>query len=126
MVDLDAYFARIGYRGARAPTLEALTRIHALHVEAIPFENLSPFLGEPVPLDLESLQRKLVAGGRGGWCFEHNLLFSYMLLAMGYGVRRLAARVRWSVPPGTVMSRLSRARARLAECLKADCLKDSL
>lgn len=103
--DLDKYFERIGHSGSTAPTLATLESIHALHVESIPFENLSPFLGEPVPLDLASLERKMLSGGRGGWCFEHNLLFSHVLIAMGYQVTRLAARVRWNVPAGTVTAR---------------------
>jgi N-hydroxyarylamine O-acetyltransferase len=103
--DLRAYFERIGYTGSAAPSLAGLEDLHALHVEAIPFENLSPFLGEPVNLDLASLEAKLVRGGRGGWCFEHNLLFSYVLIAMGFDVTRLAARVRWNVPAGVVTAR---------------------
>src|SRR5258705_13086230 len=98
--DLGAYFERIGYTGSAAPSLATLEDLHALHVEAIAFENLSPFLGEPVNLDLASLEAKLVRGGRGGWCFEHNLLFSHVLIALGYDVTRLPARPRWNVPPG--------------------------
>jgi len=97
--DLDAYFARIGYRGRAEPTLATLRAIQALHAAAIPFENLSPLLGEPVPLDLRSLERKLVVRRRGGWCFEHNLLYTHMLRAIGFEVTTLAARVRWNVPP---------------------------
>jgi len=96
---LDAYFARIGFDGAAAPTLATLERLHALHPAAIPFENLSPFIGEEVALDPESLQAKLVAGGRGGWCFEQNLLFAHMLRAVGFNLTMLAARVRWNAPP---------------------------
>ena len=103
--DLGAYFRRLGYEGAAEPTLAVLRRIHALHAEKIPFENLSPFLGEPVKLDLESLQRKLITSGRGGWCFEQNLLFSHMLSAIGFKITRLAARVRWNVPAGVVTAR---------------------
>ncbi len=103
--DLDAYFRRIGYRGHTAPTFAALREIHALHAAAIPFENLSPLLGEPVPLDLASLEAKLVRSARGGWCFEQNLLFAHVLEALGFDVTRLAARVRWSVPAGVTTAR---------------------
>jgi N-hydroxyarylamine O-acetyltransferase len=103
--DLDAYFRRIGYRGPAGPALATLEDLHALHAEAIAFENLSPFLGEPVPLDLASLEAKLVRGGRGGWCFEHNLLFSHVLTALGFEVTRLAARVRWNVEKDAVTPR---------------------
>ena len=104
-IELDRYFARIGYDGPAQPTLRTLERLHALHVERIAFENLSPFLGEPVRLDPASLQDKLLERGRGGYCFEHNLLFSYVLLELGFELRRLAARVRWNVAPGVVTPR---------------------
>jgi len=98
--ELDAYLARIGYAGSRAATFDALEAVHALHPAAIPFENLNPLLGWPVSLDIESLQAKLVAGGRGGWCFEHNTLLRHALEALGFPVTTLAARVLWNAPPG--------------------------
>jgi N-hydroxyarylamine O-acetyltransferase len=104
-VDFDAYFARIGYGGRFAPTLETLQQIHALHAAAIPFENLSAFLGEPIKLDLESLQEKLVSRKRGGWCFEHNLLFRHVLRGIGFHVTPLGARVRWNVPANVITPR---------------------
>jgi len=104
-VDLERYFERIGLRGSAGATLATLEDIHALHPEKIPFENLSPFLGEAVKLDAASLQDKLVGSGRGGWCFEHNLLLSYVLLEMGFQVRRLAARVRWNVAADVITAR---------------------
>src|SRR5581483_6802547 len=71
-LDLDAYFRRIGYAGARTPTLQTLRALQALHPQAIAFENLDPLLGRPVNLDLGSLQDKIVHSGRGGYCFEQN------------------------------------------------------
>ena len=62
-------------------------------------------MGEPVRLDLESLEDKLLHRGRGGWCFEQNVLFGHMLEAMGFEVTRLAARVRWNVPADRVTPR---------------------
>ena len=98
--DLDAYLTRIGYSGARTATIDTLEAVHALHPAAIPFENLSPLLGWPVQLDVDSLQAKLVAGGRGGWCFEHNTLFRNALEALGFSVTSLGARVLWNAVPG--------------------------
>ena len=102
---LEPYLDRIGFEGVAAPDLATLTRLHALHTSAIPFENLSPFLGEPVRLDVASLEDKLLARRRGGWCFEHNLYFTHVLRAIGFDVRTLAARVRWNVPPGVTPAR---------------------
>jgi N-hydroxyarylamine O-acetyltransferase len=97
--DLDAYLDRIGYRGPRTATIDTLQAVHALHPAAIPFENLNPLLGWPVALDVDSLQSKMVAGRRGGWCFEHNTLFRHALEALGFSVSSLGARVVWNTPP---------------------------
>ena len=102
---LDAYFERIGFTGRAGPTLSTLTRLHELHPAAIPFENLGAFLGEEIPLDIASLQGKLVHGGRGGWCFEQNLLFAHVLREIGFDVTTLAARVRWNMPPDALRPR---------------------
>ncbi len=87
MVDIDAYFQRIGYRGTAEPTVETLRALHHLHPLAIPFENLSPVLGWPVPLDLPSVERKLIREGRGGYCYEQNTLFAAVLRQLGLHVR---------------------------------------
>ncbi|MFZ3321614.1 MAG: arylamine N-acetyltransferase [Usitatibacter sp.] len=105
MVDLDAYFARIGYSGPRDATLATLARIHELHPAAIAFEALSAFSGEPVSLDPAAIEAKLVRGGRGGWCFEQNLLFFHVLTSLGFAVKKLSARVRWNVPPNVTTAR---------------------
>jgi N-hydroxyarylamine O-acetyltransferase len=105
MPDLDRYFARVGYQGPVAPTLDTLTALHALHPAAIPFENLDPWLRRPVRLDPAALHDKLVIGGRGGYCYEHNLLLAGVLRRIGFTVRGLAARVMWNAPADAVRPR---------------------
>lgn len=97
-VDLDAYFDRIGYNGPRNADLSTLAGIVTHHAEQIPFENLNPFLGRPVELDLPSLEAKLIHGRRGGYCFEHNLLLNHVLQALGFTTTGLAARVLLNRP----------------------------
>lgn len=104
-LDLDRYLARIGYRGPLGPTRDVLDAILLHHADAIPFENLDPFLGVPNRIDPESLQRKLVSGGRGGFCFEQNLLLRQVLLRAGFEVRALSARVRWQLPVDAITPR---------------------
>lgn len=99
-VDVEGYLRRIGCEVNRAPSAEVLAALAAHHATAIPFENLNPLLRLPVRLDPASLQAKLVYGGRGGYCFEHNLLFAHVLRALGYRVQGLAARVLWNAPEG--------------------------
>src|SRR5690606_4935151 len=105
LIDLDTYFARIGYSGTPTPALGTLQTLHALHTEHIPFENLDPLLGRLVALDLPSLDAKLVRSHRGGYCYEHNLLFAHVLEQLGFTPRRLAARVLWNQPADTLPHR---------------------
>ena len=92
--DLESYLNRVSYRGDRAPTAKTLADLHLAHATHIPFENADILLGRPIRLDQEGLQAKLVNARRGGYCFEHNLLFAAVLEELGFRVTRLAARVR--------------------------------
>lgn len=105
MIDLDAYLQRIGLRKPTNPDLQTLRAIIAAHVATIPFENLDPFLGVVPVLDIESVQRKLVRDGRGGYCFEQNRLLNDALRAIGFQVTDLAARVLWGQPEDAITAR---------------------
>ena len=94
-LDLPAYLERIAYRGELLPSLSLLQALHLAHATHIPFENLDVLQGRAIRLDLAGLQAKLVAGGRGGYCFEQNLLFKSVLETLGFAVLPLAARVRY-------------------------------
>jgi N-hydroxyarylamine O-acetyltransferase len=91
--DVDRYLQRIGYAGPTAPTPNTLRAIHAAHMRAVPFENLSVRRGEPIALEVEPLFEKIVLRRRGGFCYELNGLFAALLEALGFRVSRLAGRV---------------------------------
>jgi N-hydroxyarylamine O-acetyltransferase len=91
--DQDAWVARIGYAGSRTPTLQTLHELIAAHARAIAYESLDVLLGRPPRLDTASLQAKMIAGRRGGYCFEQNMLFRAALESLGYAVTSLQARV---------------------------------
>lgn len=75
---------------------------------AIPYENLDVRLGREIRLDRDSLVAKLVDGGRGGYCYEQNLLFAAVLEDLGIRFTRHLGRVRMldtvSPRPGTHMA----------------------
>ncbi|MEO6811854.1 MAG: arylamine N-acetyltransferase [Isosphaeraceae bacterium] len=104
-IDLDAYLQRIKFGQTARPDLSTLNAVATAHTSAIPFENLNPWLGIPVDLDLDSVQRKLVQDSRGGYCFEQNLLFGEALRAIGFEVTNLAARVLWGQPEDAITAR---------------------
>jgi N-hydroxyarylamine O-acetyltransferase len=94
-LDLTAYLERIEYTDDPRPDAKTLHDLHLAHATHVPFENLDVLLGKPILLDLDSLQAKLVAARRGGYCFEQNVLFAAVLERLGFRVDRLAARVRY-------------------------------
>ncbi|HUG09567.1 MAG TPA: arylamine N-acetyltransferase [Opitutaceae bacterium] len=97
--DLDAYFARIGYAGAREPTLDTLGAIQLAHLNTIPFENVDVLLGHRIHMEPAAVEAKLVHARRGGYCFEQNTLLREVLRALGFKVTALLSRVRRNVPP---------------------------
>ena len=72
---------------------KALRSLHAAHLQAVPFENLDIHLGVPLSLDLADLTDKIVRRRRGGFCYELNGLFAWLLTSLGYQVTMLGARV---------------------------------
>ncbi len=96
------YLARIGLDAAPAPTREALRVLHVAHQRAVPFENLDVALGRPVSLEPEALLAKVVGRRRGGFCYELNGLFAWLLRELGFTVDLLSARVHgergWGPP----------------------------
>lgn len=98
---LDAYFARIGYRGDRSATPDTLHALQRLHPAAIPFEAIDVLLGRGVDIDDAAIEHKLLHGARGGYCFEHNGLLRRVLTALGFEVETMLARPRWGSAPGS-------------------------
>jgi N-hydroxyarylamine O-acetyltransferase len=87
-VDATDYLARIG--AAADDPLDTLTERHMI---AVPFENLSVHLPEPIELDDDALLEKIVDRHRGGFCFELNGAFAWLLRELGYDVTLCSARV---------------------------------
>ncbi|MFC6085785.1 arylamine N-acetyltransferase family protein [Sphaerisporangium aureirubrum] len=97
---VDAYLARIGAARPASPDEGALRALQLAHLTAVPFENLSIHLGEPIVLKEEALFDKIVSRGRGGFCYELNGTFGALLRALGYRVSLLSARVFDGEEPG--------------------------
>ncbi|GIE95387.1 arylamine N-acetyltransferase [Paractinoplanes rishiriensis] len=91
-LDLDAYLLRVGITGPLRADEDTLTALHRAHIAAIPFENLDVILGRGISVDLDDVQAKLVTRHRGGYCYEHGILFAAVLERAGFRVDRLLAR----------------------------------
>jgi N-hydroxyarylamine O-acetyltransferase len=87
------YLKRIGYAGAIKPDVETLRGLHLAHMFHVPFENLDIGWRRPIRLTEEALWDKIVVQKRGGFCYELNGLFGWILKQLGFDVTYLNARV---------------------------------
>jgi N-hydroxyarylamine O-acetyltransferase len=92
-MNVSAYLERINYVGSREPTLETLRALHRQHLFSIPYENLDIHLGRRLELDEEHIFKKIVLEKRGGWCYEMNGLFAWVLHELGFDVQYLSGTV---------------------------------
>jgi N-hydroxyarylamine O-acetyltransferase len=107
-MDHDAartYLSRIGLPDLEPgkPDADLLRELHLRHLASVPFENLSIHLREPITLTEPALVDKIVGRRRGGFCYELNGAFGFLLTALGFTVTYHAARVfigdgRYGVP----------------------------
>lgn len=93
------YFARFaelaGFTTAPQADLSTLCQLHQRWPALIPFENIEVLLGRPVSINVAQIAEKLLSRRRGGYCFEHNLLFRQILDETGFEVTPHLARVVW-------------------------------
>ena len=90
---IDAYLARIGYDGPRTPTAEVLRALQERHLLSVPFENLDIHWKRPIVVDTERFLDKIVRQRRGGFCYELNGAFAWLLRELGFDVQYLSGRV---------------------------------
>lgn len=90
--ELDGYLRRIGYRGIPDGSPQALAELQSCHLQAVPYENFDILNGIPLSLEIPRLYEKIVNRGRGGYCFELNALFGWLLRELGYKVTDCIAR----------------------------------
>lgn len=93
MTTVDAYLERIGWDGPVRPDRPTLAALQLQHLRTVPFENLDVFAGVEVRVDLDWSLPKIVERRRGGWCFELNGSFAWLLRSVGFDVSLLSARV---------------------------------
>ena len=93
-MNLAAYFDRIAYSSPVRPDLETLNALIEAHVRAVPFENLDIHAERGADPSIEAAYDQIVTRRQGGWCYEMNGLFGWVLSEIGFEVTRIAAGVR--------------------------------
>ena len=92
-MEIQSYLAHIGYNKPVKPDVETLHGLHIAHLLSVPFEDLDIHLGIPIQLTEHALWDKLIVRKRGGFCYELNGIFSWLLKQIGFEVAYLNGRV---------------------------------
>lgn len=92
-MDIQLYLDRIGYKSQVSVRKEVLFGLQAAHLLSVPFENLDIHYKNKIKLDVASLYKKIVLNRRGGFCYELNGLFYYLLKKIGFDVQMVSGRV---------------------------------
>lgn len=106
-VEVDRYLARLGmHHDSIRSDLDGLTLLQHAHLASVPFENLDIVFAAGVPHDRSAALTKIVEARRGGWCFELNGAFGWLLRALGFDVSLLGAAVLLD-GPSTILEHLA-------------------
>jgi N-hydroxyarylamine O-acetyltransferase len=81
----------VGLDHGPSADVDGLRETVGAFVTRVPFEDLAVQLGESRPLDPPALIERIVAGGRGGYCFEVNTVLLTLLESLGFEVERREA-----------------------------------
>lgn len=100
-MEVGTYLDRIGYNGPLNLTDETLRALHRAHMLSVPFENLDIPLGNKIAISVPTFYDKIVGRGRGGFCYELNGLFGWLLEQLGFNVTLHSVRVFDGEEPGS-------------------------
>lgn len=92
-LSVEKYLERIGVNKVETPSLEFLSKLQLAHLYSIPFEDLDIPDRSRIILDIERIYNKIIPTKRGGFCYELNGLFHWLLTQLGFKVDMLSAQV---------------------------------
>ncbi len=87
------YLNRIKYLRKPQKDLNTLKILHERHVFNIPFENLDVQHKIEIRLEKSHLFKKVIENYRGGFCYELNYLFWFLLTDLGFDAYIISAQI---------------------------------
>src|SRR5699024_2228158 len=93
-MNVDQYLRRINVKKPIHVDFESLNKLQNKHLLSIAFENLDVMNNVWIPLDVESHYNKIIKRKRGGFCYELNGLFHWLLKRIGYSNYLIGCTVR--------------------------------
>lgn len=93
-MNVSDYLKRIGFSSEIGIDYATLQLLQQSHLMTVPFENIDIHSGKNISLNIRSIFRKVVERNRGGYCYELNGLFHWLLTSIGFNSTILSGRVR--------------------------------
>lgn len=93
MMNQADYLERIHIASNLTPTAGLLAELHYSHLKYILYENFDIINQKTFSLNKNDLFRKIITEKRGGYCYELNILFLWLLRQLGYKADLLSARI---------------------------------
>lgn len=91
-MNIDQYLNRIK-QIKQYPSFRYLKALQYAHLMEVPFENLDVIRRRPIYLNVKTIYKKIVRNNRGGYCYELNGLFQWLLNSLGFKTYLVAATV---------------------------------
>ena len=104
--EIEIYLHRIGIEESISNDLGGLEKLQYAHLTHIPYENYDSLKHELTSLNHRVLFNKMIAGRRGGICFELNGLYSWLLSSISFDVKSHLS--RYILPEGEIHKRTHR------------------
>jgi N-hydroxyarylamine O-acetyltransferase len=92
-MNVEQYLQRINIHRIEKPSYTYLATLQYQHLLAVPFENLDISEGREIILDEHHIYEKIVVSRRGGFCYELNGLFCWLLRQLKFSTHMVSARV---------------------------------
>ena len=107
-LSIEKYLERINYQGDLSVSYDTLSQLVYCHFTSVPYENLDILNNIPLSLEVPDLYDKIVTRHRGGFCFELNALFNWLLTSIGFETYSYSARFLLNIPENTIPMRRHR------------------
>ena len=87
------YLQRIQVNKTENLCYSFLSKLQEQHLLTVPFENLDIHQGEKILLEENRIYEKIVGNQRGGFCYELNGLFCWLLRSLDFSVSMVSSKV---------------------------------
>jgi N-hydroxyarylamine O-acetyltransferase len=92
-MNLNSCLQRIQVNKTENLSYSFLSKLQEQHLLTVPFENLDIHQGKKIILEEDRIYEKIVACGRGGFCYELNGLFCWLLRSLDFSVSMVSSQV---------------------------------